>query len=183
MTQYHAIIVVKCYLSHELLAVVCSKVFLCWSKYACSWISFSKLFSYLRNSRLQSDNHRFLGNTHASHFHDSTLHYKSLTCTHNMVYNTTTVVDKHPNGIFLMRSQLFTHKSCNVEMRAIKLTQHSTIKLIIVQSHQHFLTLWVLTNPILKGCAQVLYLVIQQFGFLLVEDFCFLTTFFNGIKY
>ena len=161
MAQYHAVIVIEYNLSHEFLAVVRCKVLFSRCQYACCRICLTELLGNLGYGGFQSDNHRLLGNTHTTHFHDGTLHHKGFTSTHNMVHYTTAVVDKHPDSIFLMRSQFLTHKSGNIQVRAIELTQDSTIELIIVQSHQLFLTLRLLPNPILKGCTQILYLIVQ----------------------
>ena len=69
-----------------------------------------------------------------------------------MVHDTTTIVDKHPHGIFLMRSQLHAHQSGDAQVRAVELAKHGAVELVIVQAHQGFFAFGVLTKPVLKGC-------------------------------
>ena len=135
VAQYHAVVVVQRNLRHELLTVFFREVSFGRCKNTCCWVCLAELLCYLCAGNFQTDNHRFLGNTHTTHFHDGTLHHKGLTCTNDVVNDTTTIVDKHPHGIFLMRSQLHAHQSGDAQVRAVELAKYGAVELVIVQAH------------------------------------------------
>ena len=132
MAHDNAVIVVGGYLGKEFLAVLGHKVFLCRRKNFSCRIGLGKLFRYLAYSRLQGDNHRLLGNTHAAHLHDGTLRHKGLTSTDNVVNNTTTVVQQHPHCGLLMGTQSHALQAYRLEEWSAPLTDYSAVELLVV---------------------------------------------------
>ena len=132
MAHNNAVIVVGGYLGKEFLAVLGHKVFLCRGKNLSCRIGLGKLFRYLADRRLQGDNHRLLGNAHAAHLHDGTLHNKGLTGTDNVVNNATTVVQQHPHCGLLMGTQSHTLQAYRLKKWSTPLTDNGAVELLVV---------------------------------------------------